>query len=253
MTALRFKFRSAARPARAALILFAVVGLAGCGDSKRASKPIEADHPAARDVSSFVGSGACVGCHHDQYEAWQTSHHALAMQTASKTSVLGNFEDAKLQHFGDVTRFFRRGAEYWVETPNAQGKPEAFRVEYTFGVYPLQQYLVAFPEGRYQALTMAWDSRAKEEGGQRWFHLQADERVPSDDPLHWTGPYYNWNSRCAECHSTGLRKNFDASKNGYATSWTDINVACESCHGPGSAHLKWASTRNPAIADKGLA
>lgn len=169
------------------------------------------------------------------------------MQPASAESILGNFQNAKLEHFGVVTRFFRRGEEFWVETHNARGQPEAFKIEYTFGVYPLQQYLIAFPGGRSQALTVAWDSRPKQQGGQRWFHLQPDERVPHEDPLHWTGPYYNWNSRCAECHSTGLRKNYDAANDSYATTWTDIDVACEACHGPGSEHVKWAASAAPPV------
>ena len=169
--------------------------------------------------------------------------------------MLGNFQNITLQHFGVVTRFFRRGKEYWVETDNAKGRPEAFKIEYTFGAYPLQQYLVAFPGGRYQALTVSWDSRPKAQGGQRWFHLQAGERVAYGDPLHWTGPYYNWNSRCAECHSTGLRKNYDSAQDTYATTWTDMNVACEACHGAGGEHVDWAKDSNsiasPSV-DKGL-
>jgi cytochrome c553 len=77
-----------------------------------------------------------------------------------------------------------------------------------FGVYPLQQYLLPLDDGRLQALSIAWDSRPAEEGGQRWYHLYPDEAIAHDDPLHWTGPYQNWNTRCAECHSTDLHKNY---------------------------------------------
>jgi predicted CXXCH cytochrome family protein len=217
--------------------------LPACKKSEPARQGTQLSHSTPAD---YVGSAACVGCHRKEYEAWRGSHHELAMQPAVKGSVLGAFEDRKLEHFGVVTRFFRRGEEYWVETQNGEGKPQAFRIEYTFGVYPLQQYLVAFPGGRYQALTMAWDSRSKADGGQRWFHLQPDEPIRPDDPLHWTGPYHNWNSHCSECHSTGLRKNYDVANNTYRTTWTDINVACEGCHGPGSQHLVDARARLPA-------
>ncbi len=235
-----------ARQIVAAVLLLASCFLVSCAKSEQASPGGSQGRGSTAD---FVGSSACVGCHRKQYEAWRGSHHDLATQRAGKDSVLGNFENARLEHFGVVTRFFRRGEQYWVETQNAQGKPQDLEIEYTFGVYPLQQYLVAFPGGRYQALTMAWDSRPKADGGQRWFHLQPDEPGPPGDPLHWTGPYYNWNSRCAECHSTGLRKNFDAANDVYATTWTDLNVACEACHGPGSEHLKWATARGSAAAD----
>ncbi|HSR41502.1 MAG TPA: tetratricopeptide repeat protein, partial [Longimicrobiales bacterium] len=60
---------------------------------------------------------------------------------------------------------------------------------------------------------------------------------PPGDPLHWTGVNLNWNSGCAACHSTGLRKNYSPTSETYATEWVDLDVACEACHGPGSAHV----------------
>jgi hypothetical protein len=50
-----------------------------------------------------------------------------------------------------------------VHGPN--GKLGVFEVKYTFGVYPLQQYLIEFPDGRLQVLSIAWDSRPKGKGG----------------------------------------------------------------------------------------
>ncbi|XUM19962.1 tetratricopeptide repeat protein [Bradyrhizobium oligotrophicum S58] len=50
----------------------------------------------------------------------------------------------------------------------------------------------------------------------------------------------NWNFMCAECHSTGLRKNYDAAKDRFATTWAEISVGCEACHGQGSRHDAWA-------------
>ena len=121
------------------------------------------------------------------------------------------------------------------------GRPAPrLRDRYTFGVDPLQQYLIAFPDGRLQALGIAWDSAAQGQGGQRWFHLYPDQTLAAGDPLHWTGIDQNWNFMCAECHSTDLRKNYDAATDTYATTWSEIDVACEACHGPGSAHVAWA-------------
>ena len=90
------------------------------------------------------------------------------------------------------------------------GKLAAFEVKYTFGLDPLQQYLVEFPDGRLQALSIAWDSRPRRRGGQRWFHLYPNETIRHDDALHWTKLNQNWNFMCAECHSMGVRKNYDA-------------------------------------------
>ena len=105
---------------------------------------------------------------------------------------------------------------------------------------PLQQYLIKFPDGRMQALDIGWDSRPKEEGGQRWFHLHPDEEITHEDPLHWTGLFLNWNYMCAECHSTNLQRNYDLKTNTFKTTWSEIDVSCEACHGPGSNHVEWA-------------
>ncbi|HOT84038.1 MAG TPA: multiheme c-type cytochrome, partial [Candidatus Defluviicoccus seviourii] len=189
---------------------------------------------------AFVGSTACGACHQDEMAAWRNSHHDLAMAEATEQSVLGDFDGATFT-YGDVTsRFFKRDGKFFVHTDGADGKLADFQIRYTFGVYPLQQYLIAFLDGRMQALGIAWDSRPKDKGGQRWFHLYPDQKLKAGDPVHWTGIDQTWNFQCAECHSTELRKNYDAAKDTYATTWAEIDVACEACHGPGSAHVAWA-------------
>ena len=198
------------------------------------------DPEPAAEAPSFVGRGACVDCHAVQTEAWRGSHHDLAMQPASPDTVLGDFNDATFSYYGVTSTFFRRGDEYWVSTDGPDGALQEYRVVYTFGVDPLQQYLIKFPGGRLQALNVCWDTRAAAEGGQRWFHLYPDEEVRHDDILHWTGPLQNWNYMCAECHTTDLRRNYQPESDSYATTWSEIDVSCEACHGPGSRHVDWA-------------
>lgn len=202
----------------------------------------------AATEDEFVGTGTCAQCHEKQFDLWQGSHHDWAMKPATPEYVLGDFDNTIFDHYGDKSRFFRQDDTFYVETANAKGEKETFEIAYTFGVEPLQQYLIAFPDGRLQALSLSWDSRAESEGGQRWFHLYPDERIPHDDALHWTGTYFNWNSRCAHCHSTNLEKNYDAKRDRYDTSWSEINVACEACHGPGKEHVTWTE-RGEAGAD----
>ena len=148
--------------------------------------------------------------------------------------------DATFDYYGVRSRFFRTDGKYFVETDGPDGKLATFQVKYTFGIDPLQQYLIEFPDGRVQALSIAWDARSKEKGGQRWFHLYPGENIRHDDVLHWTKLNQNWNFMCAECHSTGLRKNYDAERDRYATTWSEISVGCEACHGQGSNHVAWA-------------
>ena len=116
-----------------------------------------------------------------------------------------------------------------------------FQVLYTFGVAPLQQYLIGLPGGRLQAFGIAWDARPASDGGQRWYHLYPDRKLAAGDPLHWTGIDQNWNYQCAFCHSTNLQKNYDAATTQFKTTWSEISVGCEACHGPGSRHLDWAT------------
>ena len=192
----------------------------------------------AQGESGFVGTEVCATCHKAAFAAWQNSHHDLAMQEATPESVLGDFDGATFSYHGAVTTFSRDADGFWITTEGPNGLPERFPVRYVFGVYPLQQYLLPLEGGRLQALTIAWDSRRKEAGGQRWYHLYPDDNIKSGDQLHWTGPYHNWNARCAECHSTNVRKNFDAPTNSYSTQFDAINVGCEACHGPGQQHIK---------------
>ncbi len=197
----------------------------------------------AQKGATFVGAETCAGCHAPETERWKTSHHALAMQKASVTTILGDFANATLTHHGVTTVFSRDGDKFIVRTEGPDGAPHDYEIAYTFGVFPLQQYLIAFPGGRYQALGIAWDSRPKAQGGQRWFPLYPAQILRAGDPLHWTGRDQTWNYQCASCHSTDLKKNYDLAADSYATSWTDIDVACEACHGPGSRHIAWAEAR----------
>jgi Flp pilus assembly protein TadD len=219
---------------------------------------VGAASPAAGDLAtpaSYIGAGACRECHQDQFKAWTGSHHDLAMQVASSSTVLGDFNNAEVEHFGAKTTFFRRDNQFMVRTDGPDGQMSDYEVAYTFGVAPLQQYLVAFPGGRYQALPVAWDTRPVAEGGQKWFHLYPNEKIDHTDQLHWTGLYQNWNLMCAECHSTNLHKGYDPATNSYHTTFSEINVACESCHGPGSKHVQWARQAHRSYqegADNGL-
>ena len=198
---------------------------------------------AGETASTFVGSETCAGCHRTQSTLWQTSQHKHAMAHATEKSVLGDFSDVTFDHYGVRSRFFRKDDKFLVETDGPDGKLATFQVKYAFGLDPLQQYLIQFPDGRLQALSIAWDSRPKQAGGQRWFHLYPNEEIRHDDVLHWTKLNQNWNFMCAECHSTGVRKNYDAAKDHFATTFAEISVGCEACHGQGSRHVGWARDR----------
>lgn len=212
-----------------------VLALAACFWSMAAS--------AGEITPQYVGRAQCAACHAEENARWTGSHHDLAMQEATDASVLGDFNDVSFEQFGVISRFYRQDGKFMVRTDGPDGELRDYPIEYTFGVFPLQQYLIEFPGGRLQALDIGWDSRPKEQGGQRWIHLHPADPVRHDDVLHWTGPNLNWNYMCADCHSTNLRKGYDAPSDSYHTTWSEIDVSCEACHGPGSKHVRWAEAK----------
>ena len=167
------------------------------------------------------------------------------MQDATPATVLGRFDGTKFTNAGVTYAFSRRGDTSIVNTIGPDGASHDYPIRYTFGVWPLQQYLVELPNGRVQALLAAWDARPAQDGGQRWFSLTPGAEASHSDPFHWTGRQYNWNYMCADCHSTAVRKQYDPNTDAFHTTFAEINVACEACHGPASGHLSWA--RYPAV------
>jgi predicted CXXCH cytochrome family protein len=235
---LRMTLAMVAAAAAAVLAVGVLFQFHAGGFGKTSAPPV----PGAE--ATFVGSETCAGCHQAEAKLWRGSQHQLAMAHATDQSVLGNFSDATFDYFGVKSRFFRKDRKYLVETDGPDGKLAVFEIKYTFGLDPLQQYLVEFPDGRLQSLSIAWDTRPKDKGGQRWFHLYPNEEIRHDDVLHWTKLNQNWNFMCAECHSTGVRKNYDAANDRFATSFAEISVGCEACHGQGSRHVGWARDKN---------
>lgn len=192
--------------------------------------------------AAYVGGQTCIACHQTQHDKWHGSDHDLAMQLATPDTVLGDFDDQSFDYRGTVSKLFHEGDKYFVTTDDAAGQMTTFPVKYTFGVRPLQQYMVEFPDGRVQVLPFCWDTK-----GERWFHIYQEDphTLTPQDPTHWTGPGQNWNHTCAECHSTDLKKGYAAADDTFHTTWSDINVNCEACHGPGSLHVDMAKSWSP--------
>lgn len=209
---------------------------------KRDDSPGNSENPTGDTDQSaeYRGRESCRECHEKEYNLFQGSDHDMAMDVATPETVLGDFNNASFTHFGITSRFYISNGKYFVNTEGPEGKMEDYEVSYVFGVRPLQQYLIAFPGGKYQCLPICWDTRPADMEGQRWFHIYQDERIPPGDVLHWTRVTQNWNYMCAECHSTNLRKNYVYNEKAYHTTWSEIDVSCEACHGPGSEHIDWA-------------
>jgi len=212
-----------------------------CGNSEKSVKQ-----------PTYVGSEKCQSCHQNEFSLYSQSDHFHAMDTVSRSSVLGDFDNSSFVYFGDTSLFYKKNNHYFVSTKDSTGLRREFQVSYTFGWRPLQQYLVKFTDGRIQALPFCWDTRPKEKGGQRWFHLYGKENISNKDELFWTGISQNWNYMCADCHTTDFKTNFNVKANIFTSTWKIANVSCESCHGPASNHIEWTKDK-AAEAYKGFA
>ncbi|MFD1615009.1 tetratricopeptide repeat protein [Gelatiniphilus marinus] len=181
----------------------------------------------------FLGDNTCKTCHAAEFKSWKGSHHDKAMEIASDSTVLGNFNNAEYTNKGVTSLFFKKGDEFFVNTEGPDGKYHDYKIEYTFGVEPLQQYIVKFPNGHFQCLRTAWDTEKMV-----WFDLYPDFKIVHSEWLHWSRGGLNWNNMCADCHSTNVRKNYDEATHSYNTKYAIINVSCEACHGPGKTHVE---------------
>ncbi|WP_299813275.1 multiheme c-type cytochrome [uncultured Roseibium sp.] len=197
---------------------------------------------AAEPSPSFVGSASCGTCHSAEYSSWKSSHHAEAWRPASTESVAGDFDEAVFEHAGRTTRFFHRDERFFIETEDFTDGPKVLEVKGVGGIEPLQQYLVETEPGKLQSFDVVWDQEKKS-----WFHLYPDQVLPPDDGFHWSGPYKSWNARCAECHATDFRKNYDARTRQYSSTQAESGVGCEACHGPGEAHVAWAENEESVL------
>ena len=195
-------------------------------------------HAGVVSDEEFVGSEKCMDCHSEEYQRWEGSHHDLAMQIANEQTVLGDFSGISyVTGEGMKSYFYREGDEFWVNTEGPDGTYQDYKIVYTYGIEPLQQYIVAFPGGRYQCLATAWDTNEK-----KWFDLYPDLKIVHEEWLHWSRGAMNWNTMCSDCHSTNIKKNFNEGEDSYQTTYAIINVSCEACHGPGQEHIQAVST-----------
>ena len=185
-------------------------------------------------ANEFVGDQACISCHKKEHEEWKLSDHFKAMEIANDSTVLGNFNNVVYTADGITSKFFKKGGKFFINTQGEDGLYHDYEIKYTFGYFPLQQYLIEFDRGRMQVTRQSWNSRDK-----KWFHQYAGQKIAANDWLHWTGNAQNWNTMCGECHTTNYQKNYNFETDSYNTTFSQITVSCETCHGPAKKHIDY--------------
>ena len=196
--------------------------------------------PGESKKAEFVERHLCIECHEEQYKLWLNSHHDLAMDVATDKTVIGDFNNTTFTRHGVISTFYKKDGKFFIRTDGRDGKLHDYEITYVFGVDPLQQYMIEFPDGRIQLPDIGWDDHPKEKGGQRWVFLHPEEKITPKHIFHWTRRFLNWNYMCGECHTTNFQKNYDLETNTFKTTWSEIDVGCQACHGPGSNHVEWA-------------
>lgn len=191
---------------------------------------------SSKHIDGYVGDEACISCHNEANSLWKGSHHELAMQIADDTTILGDFNNVKVKIDGVEYFFFKEESDFKVRIKEIDSSEKVYKIAYAFGLTPLQQYLVDFDNGKKQVLRVTWDTV-----DEKWYHQYTGDKIATHDWLHWTKSAQNWNTMCAECHSTNLKKNYFVEKDSFHTTYSSINVSCESCHGPAEYHINWAN------------
>ncbi len=183
----------------------------------------------------YAGSQSCKDCHQEAFKLWQGSHHALAERSVSPAQDSTAFVPSRQLHFStNTSEVAERQGKFEILTAGSHGSNEWFTPTRVLGVEPLRQFLVPFPDGRIQSTELAFAPSSNE-----WFDVFGAENRQPGEWGHWTGRGMTWNAMCADCHNTGVRKNYDAKADSYATQVAEVGVGCEACHGPMADHNAW--------------
>ncbi len=183
----------------------------------------------------YAGSQSCRECHAALFEQWSKSNHGLAERPLRDDMDKAAFEPERtIQHGTQTTEVRVKDGRHEVVSLGFENQQQPYEVERVIGNDPLRQYLVKAFGGRLQTLEASYDPHKNE-----WFNVYGNEDRKPGEWGHWTGRGMTWNTMCASCHNTRLRKNYDEATDSFHTSMAEMTVSCEACHGPLKAHVGW--------------
>ncbi len=187
------------------------------------------------EEATYVGASKCKQCHEDIYQGWKSTLHPYKFQRVSADNVLGDFsKNNRMELDSKTTTMFKKNKEYFITTTGPDKNEHAYKIKYVIGEFWKQLYVTEFPNGELHILPAMWIVET-----QSW-----------KESKYWSDTVYQYS--CSGCHNTGTQINFNNSNNTFKTTWSDLGVACEACHGPGSKHLdakegeEFSSIVNPA-------
>jgi Tfp pilus assembly protein PilF len=207
------------------------------------ARPAGRDRPALDDKTLFAGYGgssSCAKCHQKEFELWSGSHHARAERPLEPTKDATAFTSSAGLTIGvDHLQPAIFSNHFYIITDDSNARRVPQEVARIIGVSPLWQALIAIKDGRIQATEAAYDPGVGE-----WFDVYGRENRRPGEWGHWTGRGMNWNSMCAACHNTRLRKNYREDTDAYQTAMAEAAIGCEACHGPMAEHNRWQQSHS---------
>jgi len=201
--------------------------------------------PPSPQSQEYVGSKECARCHQEQYETWHNTLHVQMTKPIGEARVVGDFQPGThLEAYGRAYKMETHDGRYFISVSRNGNPPEQFEVNYTLGARRFQGYLSKLPDGRIYVLPVFWHQETR-----RWIDWKEITPIPND-PNHDLRQI--WNVTCVNCHATNLAKRYDLATNTYNSTWTEMGIGCEACHGPGRPHIalmdEWE--KNPASKPK---
>lgn len=213
-------------------------------------KDLSKTPPPAKEIA-FTGAKACFDCHEDRHASWAKTFHSTMTQTANAKTVVGAFDGQTLTAFGGVVRPNSSDGKFRFDyfDPSSNEQIAQLNVVRTVGSHRYQQYLMQDDGSEtYYRLHYLWQISE-----QRWVHMNA--AFLGSDAQPFDAQVTTWNTNCVFCHNTGPQPNVSnlaevraraqsgervdvRSELRFDTHLADLGIACESCHGPGSLHVK---------------
>ena len=225
----------------AALVFASALAVAAAHPGAGAPAFPPADSAIDYGSGEYVGSAACQRCHDAIAASWKESIHIQMTRPVAEARIIGDFSPGThLEKYGRAYKMSARDGRYFIAVAHEGGAFEEFEVHFTLGVNRFQGYLSKLADGRIYVLPVFWHRETNQ-----WIDYKEITPLPADSSHEFR---QIWNVNCFNCHATNLRQNFDADSRTYATSWTELGIGCEACHGPGGAHvaLMKAWEANPA-------
>ncbi len=217
---------------------------AGCRRSRprpRVAAPADAGiasglplhYPASLTVSAYAGAAACRECHVEIHDRWQASPHGRAMAPATANTILGRDGSVALAG-GTATinggkMLLAPGGEQPIALVLGAGRQHQ---EYLTQTGP--DHVTLLP-AFFSTKTSAWLPMALYQPGS----------LEPGSPDHWTRATPEV-SRCPACHMSQAHHSYEDGR--LHLRWVDLPINCESCHGPGRAHIA-ARRRDPRAKD----